>query len=169
MLLMLFSDSELMFQTTPCVRDAPLRWWRVDSMCADVGNVSLRPSAYSLFAHWMVPQCSISKTRHYAKGVKTLCELTWEWNASALRKLFFCACSDSGMSRSFLTSTLSSETLRQPVGEKCFYSSTAKFSIALAKWQNTLPIARELREERTDEMMPLNGHLSSPRQRFRFS
>ena len=84
-----FSDSDLMIQTIPCVRDAPLRWWRVDSVCADVGNVSFSSSAYSLFAHWMVQQSSISKTRHCADGVKTLCEQTWEWTASAWHTLFF--------------------------------------------------------------------------------
>ena len=36
------------------VRDAPLRRWRVDSMLADVGNLSLLKSAHFHCAHWMV-------------------------------------------------------------------------------------------------------------------
>ena len=120
-------DSEQMVQTIPCVRDAPLRWWRVDSLCADVGNVFSRFKAYSLFAHWMVQQCSISKTRHCADGVKTLCERTWRMNCFSFAHTLFCVCPNSSMSRSFLTSTLSWAILRQPVGEKCCYFSTEKF------------------------------------------
>ena len=42
----------------------------------------------------------------------------------------FCVCSDSGMSRCSLASTLSWVSLRQPVSEKCFYFPTEKFQLS---------------------------------------
>ena len=126
----------------------------------------------------MLPFCTLngSTILHVQDALlRWWCEdIAWtnlRMNYISFTHTLFCVCSDSGMSRCSLASTLSWVSSRQPVSEKCFYFPTEKFqlsSIVKANWQKTLPSARESREERADKMMPLNGHLSSPRQCFRF-
>ena len=93
-----FSDTELMIQTISCVRDAPLRWWRVDSVCG---------RRKCIFLVWrMLPFCTLNGLAilHVQDApLRWWCEdIVWtnlRMNYISFTHTLFCVCSDSGMSR----------------------------------------------------------------------
>ena len=68
-------------------------------------------------------------------------------NCFSFAHSLFWVCSNSGMSRSFLTSTLSCVSLRQPVGEKCFYFATEKFQLSRQDDKKLHPAHESRRKE----------------------